>query len=81
MTQYFRVKSVIEGADKPLTLHEISKRIVATFRTRDAETAISARIRDIRHDLHTHGKTILSERVSPKKHHHKYWLAPLSGQQ
>lgn len=80
MTQYSRVKQVIESSDRPLTLHEIAKRIWSEFRKRDAETAISARIRDIRYDLELEGKTILSERVSPKKHHHKYWLSSLSGQ-
>ncbi len=77
MTQYSRVKAILEEAEKPLTLHQIGKEVWKKFGLRDAETAISARVRDIRHDIHIDGKTILSERVSPKKQHHRYWIANL----
>lgn len=77
MTQQDRVKAVLEEAATPLTLQQIGQIIRQKFRICDAETAISARIRDIRHALLAEGRTVLSERVSPLKHHHKYWIAPV----
>lgn len=79
MTQQRRVKAVLEAASQPLTLHQIGEEIRQKFDSWDAETAISARIRDLRHDLESHGKTILSKRAGPGKHHHCYWIALLSG--
>lgn len=79
MTQQDRVKAVLESTRERLTLHQIKRRIRAEFGKSDAETAISARVRDIRNDLKLTGKTILSERVSPEKRHHAYWIADLPG--
>lgn len=75
MTQYARVKSVLEEADKPLSLFQIRRRIRESFNRIDSECAISARIREVRHDLLTEGKTIASERVGAGKHYHVYWIA------
>lgn len=72
MGQKARVKAVLEDARRPLALHEIGTAIYRRFRTRDAETAISARIRDLRHDLELEGATIHSERAGPGKCHHVY---------
>lgn len=72
MSQYARVKSVLERASRPLALYEIHEAIRLMYQTFDAETAISARIRDIRHDLEREGKTIWSARVGHGKHHHHY---------
>lgn len=72
MSQKKRVRDVLEAAKKPLALHEIGSLIYRKFRVRDAETAISARIRDIRNELVVDGMTIHSERAGPGKHHHVY---------
>lgn len=74
MTQYARVKAVLEGATKPLSIFQIQKKIRRAFDRIDSECAISARIREIRRDLHPDGKTIHSERVGSGKHYHIYWV-------
>lgn len=70
MTQSARVKAVLLGADCPLALHEIGEIGFAMFRVRDAETAISARIRELRYSLMAEGKTIVGARAAPKS----YWV-------
>jgi len=50
-SQYDRVLAVLKAAAKPLSLFEIREAITARFERMDSEAAISARIRDIRHDL------------------------------
>ena len=72
MGQKARVRSVLEEANRPLALHEIGNRIARKFRTRDAETAISARIRELRYEMEKDGLTIHSERAGPGKQHHLY---------
>mgnify|MGYP006189386605 CR=1 FL=1 len=69
MSQYSRVKTVLELADRPLALHHIGSISFKMHRVRDAETAISARIRDIRRDLEQRGKTIVSSPAKGKRHH------------
>lgn len=78
MSQYKRVKAVLECANKPLALHEIGKISYQMHRVRDAETAISARIRDLRHDLEREGKTIWSAPASRTKKHHLYQIVSLA---
>lgn len=78
MTQYARVKAVLEATKKPLALHEIGRISRRMHQVRDAETAISARIRDIRHDLESEGKTILSTPAARDKKYHKYWIANIT---
>lgn len=72
MGQKARVRAVLEASKRPLALHEISTMITRKFRVRDAETAISARIRELRYDLALEGLTIHSERAAPGKQHHVY---------
>lgn len=72
MGQKARVRAVLEDAAKPLALHEIGECIARRFRQRDAETAISARIRELRYELALDGQTIHSERAGPGKCHHLY---------
>lgn len=74
MTQYARVKAVLLGAEKPLSIFQIQKRIRKAFDRIDSECAISARIREIRQELHSDGKTIHSERVGSGRHYHVYWV-------
>lgn len=74
MSQYARVKHVLERASRPLALHEIHEAIRLKYQAFDAETAISARIRDIRHDLEREGKTIFSCRAGHGKAHHIYQI-------
>lgn len=73
MSQYQRVKAVLERARKPLALHDIAARIWRDFSVRDSEAAISARIREIRHDLVANGRgTVIGVRAGPDKAHHIY---------
>lgn len=72
MSQYQHVKRILEGSRKALAIHEIGARIFARFKVRHADTAISARIREIRRDLEVEGKTITSRRAGPGKCHHVY---------
>ncbi len=70
MSQYQRVEAVLRDTEKPLALHEIHAAIRARFEVFDSEAAISARIREIRHDLESQGRgTVHSEPVSGKA----YW--------
>lgn len=55
MTQLIRVKQVLETAEQALALFEIKDRIFQVFRRVDSEAAISARIRDLRHQMELHG--------------------------
>ena len=73
-TQYNHVMSVLESSDRALAVHEIGQEIWKRYQVRHADTAISARIREIRHDLEREGKTILSHRASETKHHHVYLI-------
>ena len=57
-TQEYRVLAVLRAAEKPIALHEIQARIWSVFRRRDSETAISARIRELRRSLELSGQTI-----------------------
>lgn len=66
MTQLQRVKAVLEGANRALALHEIGAIGFSQFRVRDAETAISARIRELRYSLMLEGKTIHAVQAKPK---------------
>lgn len=50
-SQYDRVLAVLKAAAQPLSLFEIRQAIMARFERMDSEAGISARIRDIRHDL------------------------------
>ena len=79
-TQYTHVRAVLEGAKNALAIHEIGAEIWRRYRVRHADTAISARIREIRHDIERETekkrvkKTILSWRAGPKKAHHVYCI-------
>lgn len=77
MTQYQHVLSVLKRSRRALAIHEIGQKIVRRFEVRHADTAISARIRDIRHDLAAEGRTVLSREAGRGKKHHVYWIAPL----
>jgi hypothetical protein len=80
MTQYAHVKAVLESATKALAIHDIGAEIWRRFRVRHADTAISARIREIRKDLERETsrkrvkKTILSWRAGKHKAHHLYCI-------
>lgn len=50
-SQYDRVLAVLKAAVQPMSLFEIKEAISARFERMDSEAGISARIRDIRHDL------------------------------
>lgn len=76
-TQYQHVKAILEKSRRALAIHEIGARIFSRFGVRHADTAISARIRDIRHDLAAEGRTVLSREAGRGKKHHVYWIAPL----
>lgn len=76
--QYDHVKKVLERSRRPLAVHEIGNRIANVFKVRHADTAISARIREIRRDLETEGRTILSKRAAPDKAHHVYSIGHLA---
>lgn len=69
MGQKARVLAVLACAAAPLALHEIREQILDRFRVSDAETAISARIRELRHELARDGRTIVSVRACGKQHH------------
>lgn len=77
-TQQARVRRILEGARRPLAIHEIGERIRRKFGTYDADTAISARIRDLRRALEREGMTIHSWRAGPGKAHHVYLITRLS---
>lgn len=70
--QYDHVKSVLSKSRRALAIHEIGGLILAEFGVRHADTAISARIREIRRDLCLEGKTVVSHRAGPGKCHHVY---------
>ncbi|WP_074829754.1 MULTISPECIES: hypothetical protein [Pseudomonas] len=74
MTQYARVLAVLEGAEKPLALFEINERIEARFNRKDSEAAISARIRDIRHDLELKNAGSVSSAKAKGAQWCRYWL-------
>lgn len=80
MRQYDHVKAVLESATRALAIHEIGAEVRKRFRVRHADTAISARIREIRQDLERETrqqrvkKTILSWRAAPGKSHHVYCI-------
>lgn len=80
MTQYAHVRAVLESATKALAIHDIGAQIWKRFRVRHADTAISARIREIRKDLERETekkrvkKTIVSWRAGPRKAHHLYCI-------
>jgi hypothetical protein len=77
--QYAHVKEILEGAERALAIHEIGARIWNKFRVRHADTAISARIREIRADLELKGKrTIHSRRAGPNHHHHVYAIGRMA---
>lgn len=78
MSQYDRVKAVLQAATKPLALCEIRRRILMRFSVSDSEAAISARIRDIRHDLQKEGFTVASQRAAPGVSNPVYWLTRLT---
>lgn len=74
-TQYDRVLKILESSEVALTLNQIHRAIRHRFKKTDAETAISARIRDIRHDYEAlHKGSIIGRRVAPGKYHHEYQL-------
>lgn len=74
-SQYIRVKKVLEQAERPLALFEIQTRIKLIFGAMDSDAAISARIRDIRHDLQARNEgTILGQKAGPDKAYHLYVL-------
>lgn len=77
--QYDHVMRVLEGSRRPLAIHEIGARVRARFNVQHADTAISARIREIRRDLETKGRTVLSRRAGPGKAHHVYAIGQLAG--
>ncbi len=67
MTQYQRVLAVLEASTIPMALFEIKQAILARFEQVDSEAGISARIRDIRHDLESQNTgTIAAHRVPDK---------------
>lgn len=80
MTQYAHVRAVLESASKALAIHDIGAQIWKRFRVRHADTAISARIREIRKDLERETekkrvrKTIVSWRAGEGKAHHVYCI-------
>lgn len=70
MGQYERVQKVLTDTREPLALHQIRVAILHEFDKSDSEAAISARIRDIRHDLeHNETGTVWSERVDGKSYY------------
>lgn len=78
MTQYDHVLKVMERSTRALAIHQISAKIWTRFKVRHADTAISARIREIRKDLEKKGRTIISHRAAKDKAHHLYAIAPLT---
>ncbi len=75
LSQYMRVKQVLEKAERPLALFEIRGRIRQLFFVMDSDAAISARIRDIRHDLEfSREGTILGQKAGTKKAYYLYAL-------
>ena len=77
-TQYDHVKAVLEKSGRALAIHQINARILSRFGIQHSDTAISARIREIRKDLEVEGRTIFSHRASEKKHHHLYYIGSVS---
>ena len=74
-SQYIRVKKVLEQAERPLALFEIQARIKLIFKKMDSDAAISARIRDIRHDMQTKNEgTILGQKAGPEKSYYLYTM-------
>lgn len=81
MSQYDRVKQVLQDTEKPLALHTIHSDIYRRFGVMDSEAAISARIREIRYDLEqSGGGSVYSERV-PEKAYHRYKVIASPGGQ
>lgn len=77
MTQYQRVKAVLEKAAKPLAIHQISQISFRLHGVRDADTAVSARIREIRRDLEPDGKTVFGRPASRHKRHHVFQIVSI----
>lgn len=77
-TQFLQVLEALEEAKNPMAIHEIGVAIWKKHRRRHADTAISARIREIRAGLSASKRTIRSERAGEGKAHHVYWIAPLN---
>ena len=77
-TQYDHVKAVLEKSRRALAIHQINARILGRFGVQHSDTAISARIREIRKDLEAEGRTIFSHRASEKKHHHVYYIGSIT---
>lgn len=74
-TQYAHVKAILHSSRRALAIHETGDRIWRRFQVRHADTAISARIRELRKDLERDGLTVLSHRADKNKHHHVYFIA------
>lgn len=73
VTQYQRVKTILSKADRPLALFEIAAMIRLEFGRYDSDAAISARIRDIRHDLEKSNQGTIAGKIAGKgKHHYIY---------
>lgn len=67
MSQYARVEAVLRATSRPLALHQIHEAIRMRYGLLDSEAAISARIREIRHNLETSGGgTVVTEPVEGK---------------
>ena len=77
-TQYDHVKAVLEKSGRALAIHQINARILSRFGIQHSDTAISARIREIRKDLEAEGRTIFSHRASETKHHHVYYIGSIT---
>lgn len=79
-TQYAHVRAVLESATRALAIHEIGAEIWSRYRIRHADTAISARIREIRKDIEAetatalYRRTVISCRAGPKDAYHIYCI-------
>lgn len=78
MNQSKRVEQVLRDTLRPLALHEIHSAIRARYGISDSEAAISARIREIRHELEKSATgTVLSVPVTGKKYlRYRVWALP-----
>ena len=72
MTQYQRVLAVLEASSIPMALFEIKQAILARFEQLDSEAGISARIRDIRHELEAQNTGTIESVREPHKAWHRY---------
>ncbi|MBX9755847.1 MAG: hypothetical protein K2X80_13915 [Pseudomonadaceae bacterium] len=75
MTQYERVLAVLDRSAVPLALHEIKDAILARFEQMDSEAGISARIRDIRHDLEGRKAGTVEAVRAPGRAWYRYFVA------